>query len=167
MPLSAMTINALKPWTVSFHWDPLWGAMEQVFTQRACSLVSRRRPLSAPSHSLHQAKPPAKQAKDSPPCGTQQGPSPPFPLCPRLDPGCTVFSALLQHPAVPGVPKNLRAKWPRPPYRLGDPRAGSKSPWDLRPDKHLVPAWGRLSQTLTSRLHQWPELYSRVGPGHP
>ena len=30
-PLSTMTINALKPWTVSFHQDPLWGAKEQVF----------------------------------------------------------------------------------------------------------------------------------------
>jgi hypothetical protein len=26
--LSTMTINALKPWTASFHWDLLWEAME-------------------------------------------------------------------------------------------------------------------------------------------
>jgi hypothetical protein len=27
-PLSAMTINALKPWNPSFHLDLLWGAIE-------------------------------------------------------------------------------------------------------------------------------------------
>jgi len=33
-PLSAMTINALKPWTASFHWDPPWEATEKPFTHR-------------------------------------------------------------------------------------------------------------------------------------
>jgi hypothetical protein len=33
-PLSAMTINALKPWTASFHRDQPWGAMEKAFIYR-------------------------------------------------------------------------------------------------------------------------------------
>jgi hypothetical protein len=31
----AMTINCLEPWTVSFHQDPLWGAMKKAFVYRA------------------------------------------------------------------------------------------------------------------------------------
>jgi hypothetical protein len=34
-PLSAMTINVLKSWTVSFRWDLQWRAMEKVFAYRA------------------------------------------------------------------------------------------------------------------------------------
>lgn len=33
--VSAMTINALKSWTASFHRDPPWGAMEKAFTYTA------------------------------------------------------------------------------------------------------------------------------------
>jgi hypothetical protein len=38
-PLSTMTVNALKPWTVSFHQDSLWGAMEKAFEYRAAVAV--------------------------------------------------------------------------------------------------------------------------------
>jgi hypothetical protein len=34
-PFSVMTINALKPWTASFHQDLAWGVMEKAFTYRA------------------------------------------------------------------------------------------------------------------------------------
>jgi hypothetical protein len=30
-PFSAMTINYLELWTVSYHQDPMWGAMEKAF----------------------------------------------------------------------------------------------------------------------------------------
>lgn len=33
-PLSTIAINDLEPETVSFHWYPLWGAMEKVFAYR-------------------------------------------------------------------------------------------------------------------------------------
>ena len=57
LPLSAMTINALKPRTVSFHWDPLWGAMEQGLHPK--SLLSS---LPQKASQLSQPQPPPSQA---------------------------------------------------------------------------------------------------------
>lgn len=34
-PFSTMAINDLEPQAVSFHRDPLWGAMEKAFTNIA------------------------------------------------------------------------------------------------------------------------------------
>jgi hypothetical protein len=61
-----MTINAFKPWTVSFH---RLGEQWSRPLPKEPPLISRRRPLSAPSHGLHQAKPL---------CQTRQGFSPPW-----------------------------------------------------------------------------------------
>jgi hypothetical protein len=84
--LSIMTINALKSRNASSHWDPQWELWNRPLFKEMF-LVPLRRPLSAPSRSLHQAKQPSEQAKDSPPRRTQPELSfPPFPFSPRLDP---------------------------------------------------------------------------------
>jgi hypothetical protein len=68
-----MTINSLKPWNVSFHQDPPWGAME-VFTYR--------RPFSAPSHNQAKLKPTAT-VKPRTPQNPLHGISQSFPFSPQ------------------------------------------------------------------------------------
>ena len=111
-----MMINALKLWTVSSHRGPLWGTMEQAF-QKSQPLISHRRLFCAPSHELHQAKPPDKQAKDSL-LPKRPSRSSPFPVRSQL------FHGIQQHLGCPRV---------READVLGlhaglDPRADSASP---------------------------------------
>lgn len=106
-----MTIIDLKPYTVSFHRDPLWGAMEQAFVgsngTEPC-LVSHRMPLSSLSHGLHEAKPPAEQAKDSLLPGARCANwSSPFPFL-------SARSSSLGPIPFSGVPKSLRTRCPWP-----------------------------------------------------
>jgi hypothetical protein len=84
-PLSALTVNNLKPWTVSFHQDSPWGAMEGLHL-KSQQLISCRRPLSTPSHGFHQAKTPVNKPRTLSSPGTQLEHFSLFPFSPRLDP---------------------------------------------------------------------------------
>lgn len=85
-----MTINALKQWTLSFHWDPPWGGTEKALVYKATGL-SRLEvlpalpvfPTTQPT-ALHSAA-----LKPKPlPHRTNQSAIPLLPLGPGLDPVC-------------------------------------------------------------------------------
>ena len=63
--LPTMTINVLKPWAVSTHWDLPWGVMELAALSPAEGLSELPTLDSTKSSCL------PKQAKDAPPGGTQ------------------------------------------------------------------------------------------------
>jgi hypothetical protein len=75
-PLSAMTINVLKPWTASFHHG------EGLHLHNHC-LISYRRPLLARSHDYNQGQPNPTSKKPR-----TSWNSPIFLLAPGLDPAC-------------------------------------------------------------------------------
>jgi hypothetical protein len=115
-----MTINALKPWTVSSHWDPLWGAME--LNNGSSSKEPRLIPQKGSQHS--QTRPPPSRANC---CRTNQGlyPCRTQPELPSLfsfgsrtrssPQAPTLFLPPPWPPAAPGVPKSLRTRWSPPP----------------------------------------------------
>jgi hypothetical protein len=146
-----MTINALKPWTVSFHRNPTVGS-----NGAGLCLISCQRPLGAPSHRLHQVKPPTEQANDSPPGGTQSERSP-LPLWPqsrsRPQAPHSVLSSTTSSRGI-WVPRCLRSRLlrlrlsPGPQTVLLNPWSGVQLfPIDRCPPGPLL-AWGKHSQNF-------------------
>ena len=147
-----MTINDLKPWTVSSHQDlPAWSSFKEP------SLISCRSPPYDLSHGHHQAKPRKPRTFLSPraPAGALSSPS--FPFGPLAD---TLFSALPKHPATSVVPKNenlpsLQGPWSQLRQSTGTSDCTS-------PPQECVPgpgmAWGKCGQLPVSCLPEWPSL---------
>jgi hypothetical protein len=112
LQLSTMTINALKPWTASFHWDLQWGAMEQASAKepRLVSLsVLPAMSSTKPSHLLNKLRTllpadPARALSSS------------FPF----SPGPHSILSSSEAPSHIWLPKRMRIR---------HPRAGSGSPW--------------------------------------
>ena len=129
-----MTINALKPWTASFHWDLQWGAMEQASAKepRLVSLsVLPAMSSTKPSHLLNKLRTllpadPARALSSS------------FPFSPGPHSILSSFKAS----SCAWVSKSLRIRGHQPPCRPRDPRAGSS----VAPKRHVMPE--SLSPTL-------------------
>ena len=139
-----MTINDLKPWTVSSHQDlPAWSSFKEP------SLISCRSPPYDLSHGHHQAKPRKPRTFLSPrdPAGALSFPS--FPFGPLAD---TLFSALPKHPATSVVPKNenlpsLQGPWSQLRQSTGTSDCTS-------------PPWSRVLWLLTTRCPLRCEVYT-------
>jgi hypothetical protein len=151
-----MTINALKPW--------IFSSGSSVGSNgaglRLKSLVSCRKPLSAPRYHLHQTKPPADQAKR--PSRSFLLPLPFLSwLDPVCSPHCSQLPALSRHPAVSGVPKSLRTWCPRPPCRS---RRHPPHPHPPSPHPPIPPS--PISQLRQSLLLLHPSLSRCLTRGH-
>ena len=143
-PLSNITINDSEPQTVSFHRDPLWGAMEKAFAYRAFFLVSHGR-LSLHSHQVC--------CKDSL-CGTSLS-SPFLPtsrLQARHSPQATnsILNSSLAAPTRAWMTKSLRPKHPHPCCKQADPIASSDRPGPQRAVSQHKSCLGTSLQTNTA-----------------
>jgi hypothetical protein len=117
--------------------------MEQTLAWWAGCLVSSRKPFSAPSHGLHQAKPPNEQAKDSLPRGPNQ-------RTPHFSPSAWARSSQCTHSILSSSvassgtwgaqePEN---QMPRPPCRPANPKANSGM--STGPQTALLHPWNRI-----------------------
>ena len=137
-----MTINALKQWTDSFHYDPrsTVGSIQEGLGLQS-RLISRRRPALAPSHCHHQAKPKPPLIQELSPWNQQE--LPPSPPVPGLDPAWRPYSILSSSVAPSGawVSESLKTRWPQHPCRSGEPWASSGC---LAPQTVLLHPWSNV-----------------------